>query len=190
MKLYSGDESKSHLFTLYFLDSHAYATSWNMFKSSYDWIKDSQINWFRQVSQSIKMIERPWSPPVLEDSTFGNIDDDLSTKRTRKASTGPFRLKPRQEKATSLKKPNAMAIFHIPLKEVYDMKPDTGRDGSALVVGGGDESRGGPKKGDFFEKGLMKQTEVGSELDAVGDVEYRAALANALPEVKVLLNGK
>lgn len=187
MKIYSADASKTQLLTLYFLDSHAYVTSWNMFKSSYDWIKDSQTNWYNQISQSIKKIERPFRPPILEDSTFGNIEDDLN-RRTAKGR--PLRLAKRQEIATTLKKPNAMAIFHIPLKEVYDLKPDIGSDGKALVVGGGQESRGGPKKGDFFEKGLMKQTEVGSDLDAAGDAEYTAALSDALPEVKVLLNGR
>lgn len=159
-----------------------------MFKSTYDYIKDNQINWFRQVSQGMKAIERPFKPPVLEDSTFGNIEDDLSTGRTRKR--GPTRLQKRQEIATTLRKPNAMAIFHIPLKELYDLKPDTGSDGNALVIGAGQEERGAPKKGDFFEKGLMKQSEIGSENDIGDDMDFKEALSTAAPEVKVILNGK
>lgn len=187
LKVRSADDSHTHLLTLYFLDSHAYISSWNMFKSTYDYIKDNQINWFRQVSQGVKSIERPFKPPVLEDSTFGNIEDDLGTARRKRGS--PSRLSPRQEIATTLKKPNAMAIFHIPLKEVYDKKPDVSSDGTALVVGTGQEERGGPKDGDFFEKGLMKQREIGSENDVGGDPEFKAALAGAAPEVKVILNG-
>lgn len=189
LKLRSADDSKTHLLTLYFLDSHAYVTGWNVFKSTYDYIKDNQINWFRQVSQGIKSIERPFRPPVLEDSTFGNIEDDL--RSADRGKRGPSRLAaPRQEIATSLKKPNALAIFHIPLKEVYDMKPDVGSDGNSLVVGTGQEERGAPKNGDFFEKGLLKQTDIGSDNDAAGDAEFKAALAEAAPEVKVILNGE
>jgi hypothetical protein len=170
------------------LDSHAYISGWNVFKSTYDYIKDNQINWFRQVSQGIKAIERPFKPPVLEDSTFGNIEDDLS--RSRRIKRRPSRLQPRQEIATALKKPNAMAIFHIPLKEVYDMKADIGVNGEELIRGTGQEERGGPKEGNFFEKGLIKQTEIGSENDVGGDPEFKAALLGAAPEVKVVLNGK
>lgn len=187
MKIRSADESKTHLLTLYFLDSHAYVSGWNVFKSTYDYIKDNQINWYRQISQGIKPIERPFKPPVLEDSTFGNLEDDLSTANTIRRR--PSRLEARQALATTLKKPNALAIFHIPLKEVYDMKPDVGSDGNALVVGSGQEERGAPKNGDFFSKGLLKQTEIGSENDAAGDAEFKAALTEALPEVKVILNG-
>lgn len=169
-----------------------------MFSYAYDHIKDSQINWFKQQSQKIKKIERPYAPPVLEDSTFGGIADDLapvgteSTVRRRGMKGAARRLPTRQAvDATSiLKKPNAMAIFHIPLKEVYDQKPDTGSDGKPLTYGSFEEGRGAPKDGDFFQKGLVKQTELGSDTDVDMNSEDIAALQTAKPEVKVILNGR
>jgi hypothetical protein len=161
-------------------------------RAKYDYLKDSQIHWFRQQSQSMKMIERPYKPPVLEDATFGNIDNDIdgNSDRRRAGMTGPRRLTSRQEIASTLKKPNAMAIFHIPLREVYDTKPDVGKDGKALIIGSQKEDWGSPTKGDFFAKGLLKQTELGSDTDAEGDAELAIALNEAKPEVKVILNGE
>ena len=47
--------SKTHLLTLYFLDSGSYASGvldwFGLFHGSeYDWIRESQINWFLQES--------------------------------------------------------------------------------------------------------------------------------------------
>ncbi|KAK3838377.1 MAG: Metallo-dependent phosphatase-like protein [Linnemannia elongata] len=45
------DKEKNGRFTLYFLDSGAY--SFNLAYPGYDWIKEDQVEWFRQTSQAI-----------------------------------------------------------------------------------------------------------------------------------------
>jgi len=181
LQLYSADESKTALFTLYFLDSHAYASTLNPFTSEYDFLKDSQITWFKNQSSTIQAIERPYSPPNLSNDTFG-ITDDLQ-KRADLASR-------------TLKKPNAMAIFHIPLPEVYDEPPDMdAKSQSPLLYGTEEKGRGAPKKNSgFFTKALLAQTELGpvqavDMQEVEDDPDYAAAMLNARPEVKVILNG-
>lgn len=179
LKLYSADESRTVLFTLYFLDSHAYKASLNPWSSEYDFLKESQIQWIRNMSASVKPIQRPYKPPVLSDETFGLWNGTSGIRRQ-----------------TQYKKPNAMAIFHIPLPEVYDSSPDIDAKSKApLVMGEIEEGRGAPKKNSgFFEKAIIAQTEVGSmqEVDPAlveSDPDYAAAVAHAKPEIKVILNG-
>ena len=197
IKLLSADESRTHLFTLYFLDSHAYASSLNPWNYEYDYIKQSQIDWFKNESQAIRNIERPFVPPTLENSTFGLLGDDERRKRSK---TGKKRLITRQEASTlpALAKPNAMAIFHIPLAEVYDAPPDSdAKTGDPLVFGNTESGRGAAKvdKAHFFDKAVLMQTELGSRVDTLDsidldeDPEVTKAILNAKPEVKVILNG-
>ena len=196
LKLYSADESRTPLFTLYFLDSHAYLNGLNPFSTDYDYLKESQIRWFNNESSYIKSIQRPYTPPILSNTTYGVVNDidryraSPSQKRRVSARLGSSPV------TTTLKKPNAMAIFHIPLPEVYDEQPDIDpKSGSPLVFGSEDEGRGAPKKNtQFFEKALLAQTELGPA-QAVNakavedDPDYAAALLNAKPEVKVIMNG-
>lgn len=196
LKVYSADESRTPLFTLYFLDSHALASSLNPFSSEYDTLKDSQIQWFKNESNHVKPIERPYSPPILANSTFG-LKNDIDLRYKMRAQSR--RLTSRLASSTamsSLKKPNAMAIFHIPLPEVYDEQPDIDqKSGSPLVFGSEEEGRGAPKKNSgFFDKALLAQTELGpvqavGEMEVDDDPDYAAAVINAKPEVKVILNG-
>lgn len=200
IKLYSADQSRTHLFTLYFLDSHGYIDSLNPWNFDYDYLKQSQIEWFNNQSSSIRNIERPFVPPTLVNSTFG-LTDGLGDDRKQRTRRGKDRLAARQAAASgppALAKPNAMAIFHIPLPEVYDSVPDTdAKSGDPLVFGVTEEGRGAAKvdKAHFFDNAIMQQTELGSREDTVDPIEVdddpnvAAAILNAKPEVKVILNG-
>ncbi|KAJ3496764.1 hypothetical protein NLJ89_g10439 [Agrocybe chaxingu] len=168
LKVYSPDASKTHILTLYFLDSGSYSKGffdWFGFftPTEYDWIRQSQIDWFLQESATIKPIERPFRPDTGKD--MGSIWNRQSDQVI------PFTKK--------LAKPNALMFFHIPLPESYakpDINPQTGK---ALDVGiRGQEPAGNAKKSDnFFEKGLLTALE--SEHVAKGNA----------PEVKVIGNG-
>lgn len=89
------DRSATPLLTLYFLDSHAYAktSAWTFWKpADYDWIKQSQIDWYLEQSQKVNAIERPFTPDGAKD--IGNVWA-------------------RAEK--TLAKPIGLMFFHIPL---------------------------------------------------------------------------
>ncbi|KAJ6610238.1 Metallo-dependent phosphatase-like protein [Mycena sp. CBHHK59/15] len=150
LKVRSADASKMHLLTLYFLDSGSYSKGfynfWGWFTpTAYDWIRQSQIDWFLQESASINPIERPFSPDTSKD--FGH-----NWVRQNSDQIPP--------QATKLAKPNAMMFFHIPLPETYDT-PDTSTSGRPLDIGiSGLEAKGNAQKSDgFFEKGILKALE-------------------------------
>ncbi|KAH9942026.1 Metallo-dependent phosphatase [Amylocystis lapponica] len=168
LKVMSADASKTHLLTLYFLDSGAYskgAFDWLGFfvPTEYDWIHQDQIEWFLQESASIDQVERPFTPDSGKD--LGDI-----WKRQAGEQLTP--------ETRRLAKPNALMFFHIPLQEAYsaaDLNPSTGQP---LDVGTHDEGQGSAKKQDgFFHKGLLQATE--SDHRAGGNVQ----------EVKVVANG-
>ncbi|KAI0917949.1 hypothetical protein AcV5_002750 [Taiwanofungus camphoratus] len=169
LKVMSADSSKTHLLTLYFLDSGSYSKGFlNWFglfvPTEYDWIHQDQIDWFLQESSSIDPIERPFTPDSGKD--LGDLWErqamDQITPDTRR-----------------LAKPNALMFFHIPLEESYaapDVDPNTGRP---LDVGLHDlEGQGSARKQDgFFHKGLLQALE--SDHRAGGNAK----------EVKVVSNG-
>lgn len=168
LKVMSADASKTHLLTLYFLDSGAYSDGfWDFFglfqPTAYDWIRESQINWFLERSASINQIERPFTPDSGKD--FGN----MWAKRQDQLVPDIKRLA----------KPNALMFFHIPLPESYSKADTDPRTGKPLDVGiHGQESPGNAKKNDgFFEKAILKAPE-----------SDHTAKGNAL-EVKVIGNG-
>ncbi|KAM6496960.1 Metallo-dependent phosphatase-like protein [Amanita muscaria] len=168
LKVMSADASKTHLLTLYFLDSGAYAEgllSWLGFAegSDYDWIHEDQINWFLQNSASIDHIERPFHPDTGKDlATIWPRQSDQLTPVTRK-----------------LAKPNALMFFHIPLPEAFYKADTDPRTGKTLDIGThGLEGPGNAKhNGDFFEKGVLQA----KENDRRNSV--------FMPEVKVVANG-
>jgi len=169
LKVKSADASRTHLLTLYFLDSGSYSSGvsdWlGLFHGSeYDWIHQDQINWFLQESGSINAIERPFKPDGAKDlsSIWKRQGVEQVTPNTRR-----------------LAKPNAIMFFHMPLQETFskaDVDPQTGRP---LDVGISDlEGKGSAKGNDgFFEKGLMSALESSHRARGV----YR--------EVKVVANG-
>jgi len=102
LRVSSADASKTHLLTLYFIDSGAYAAGlidWFGFflPTEYDYIHQDQIDWFLQESDSINPVIRPFTPDGSKD--FGSVWE-------RQQHTPP------QQK---LAKPNALVFFHIPL---------------------------------------------------------------------------
>ncbi|OBZ66763.1 putative inactive purple acid phosphatase 29, partial [Grifola frondosa] len=169
LKVKSADPSKTHLLTLYFLDSGSYSTGfWNWFgffiPTEYDWIHQDQIDWFLQESSAMDPIERPFTPDGAKDL------GDIWERQTSDQITGDRRR---------LAKPNALMFFHIPLQETYsaaDVNPTTGKP---LDVGVHDmEPNGAAKKQDgFFHKGILQAMES----------DHRAG-GNAR-EVKVVANG-
>jgi len=169
LKVFSADPSKTHLLTLYLLDSGGYSKGvfdWFGFfhPTEYDWIRQDQIDWFRQESAMINPIERPFTPDGASD--FGSIWKRQASQVT--------------PDARKLAKPNALMFFHIPLKESYDEVPDMDPDtGIPLDIGIHDiEERGDAKQSDgFFDKAILQTFE--SDHSASGQ----------LKEVKVISNG-
>lgn len=168
-----------HLFTLYFLDSHARQPRklpWVW--SDYDYLKPNQIEWFLNTSASIKPIERPFTP----DGT-----DDLDKIWKRRTQNGKSRFNARaQEKA--LAKPNAMMFFHIPVIESYepiDLDEETGEEIDVGVELGGDGPGSSKTNGGFFEHGLLKAPAVPPE---VQDIDTPSGLGSE-HEVKVVGHG-
>jgi len=169
LKIKSADPSKTHLLTLYFLDSGSYSKGYldwfGFFKpTEYDYLHQNQIDWFLQESGSIKPIERPFSLDTAKD--LGGLWERQS----------PDQLTPDTRK---LAKPNAMMFFHIPLQESYSQADMDTRTGARLDVGLHNlEPKGSAKKNEgFFEKGLLKAME--SDHLAGGNAR----------EVKVIGNG-
>ncbi|KAF5316200.1 hypothetical protein D9619_006271 [Psilocybe cf. subviscida] len=166
LKVFSPDASKTHILTLYFLDSGSYSKGfldWFGFftPTEFDYIRQSQTDWFLQESASIQHIERPFHP---------DGGKDIGSVWRRQEQITPVTRK--------LAKPNALMFFHMPLTETYN-KPDTNpRTGKTLDVGKtGLEPPGNAKGNDqFFEKGILRAM----ESDHV---------ANQAREVKVIGNG-
>ncbi|RDX54151.1 Metallo-dependent phosphatase [Lentinus brumalis] len=168
LKVKSADPSKTHLLTLYFLDSGSYYTGvwdwWGIFHpTEYDYLRQNQIDWFLQESSSIDAIERPFIPDGAKD--LGGI----WARQNGQVVPGERRLA----------KPNALMFFHIPMQESYsaaDVNPATGLP---LDVGQHDlEESGAAKKQDgFFHKGLLQALES----------DHRAG--GRATEVKVVANG-
>jgi len=153
IKLHSGDASRTHIFTLYFLDSHARQKQKYMWShADYDYLKPSQIGWFLNTSESIKPIERPFTP----DGT-----DDLG--KIWRRGTARHRLARQDEGAQkNFAKPNAMMFFHIPLPESYGPVDKDLVTEEALDVGFQAEGEYGASKTNsgFFDGGLKKAKEI------------------------------
>ncbi|KAF8519664.1 Metallo-dependent phosphatase-like protein [Gautieria morchelliformis] len=171
LKVRSADASKTHLLTLYLLDSGSYDSGFFDFfgfvPTSYDYLKDTQIEWFLSESAKISPIKRPFVPDGARD--LGNL--------WKRQAVLPSESR--------LAKPNAMMFFHIPLPEassiclscsihgltVPDIDPSTGKD---LDVGQQLDGPGAAKKNaGFFVKALLNATEDdgghGREVKVVGN---------------------
>ncbi|ORY21337.1 Metallo-dependent phosphatase-like protein [Naematelia encephala] len=173
IKLHSHDASRTHLFTLYFLDSGSYQKkkfSWS--KAEYDYIKESQIEWFRNASSGIKPIQRPFTPDGAED--LGHI----WSRKSR-----PSRI---ARQTTKLAKPNAMMWFHIPLPEAYNPADVAGFDGDELDVGDQFDWAGSSKHNSgFFYNGIKQSFETVQDEDEATEWGGTTKVA----EVKVLSHG-
>ena len=126
LPIHSPDESSDPLFSLYFLDSHSSHKTSLFSGYAYDWLKDSQISWFKSTSNAVKAILRPYKGPAdlsTEDVAFGwdkglgsspYSDDRAGTIQALNDKRSRRRRPKRQPVGQELKKPNAMAFFHIP----------------------------------------------------------------------------
>lgn len=159
-----------HIFTLYFLDSGDYqarALLWS--KPDYDYIKQSQIDWFLNTSSTIKPIERPFQPDGTAD--LGHIWQKRST---------PSRIS-RQDAERRLAKPNAIMWFHIPLPEAYEPADKDTTSGNDLDVGDQIDGAGSSKhNGGFFNNGIKQAFETSGP-------DHDTTMPTA--EVKVLSHG-
>lgn len=120
LKIHSADASRTHLASVYLLDSGDYIKSVIPFKTpEYDYLRKSQIDWYLSTSASVQAVERPFVPDGADD--LGGI---------WRRQSRPARLSTtRQDKERTLSKPNALMFFHIPLQEhtdTPDLDPDTG----------------------------------------------------------------
>ncbi|CAL1715541.1 unnamed protein product [Somion occarium] len=169
LKVWSADASKTHLLTLYFLDSGSYSKGWFdiggiLHGTEYDWIHQDQIDWFLEESSRISAIERPFTPDGAKDFSdlWERQSSDQLTPTTRR-----------------LAKPNALMFFHIPLEEAYSAADVDTRTGKPLNVGQHDiEGPGNAKRqAGFFHKGVL----------AAKTSDHRAGGDDR--EVKVIANG-
>lgn len=116
--------SATPLLTLYFLDSGAYIPNgiawWKPLQ--YDYIRESQIDWFLGESNAIQTIERPFKPDGAKD--LGKV--------WRRRGTGIRRMDLEERQASTggsssggkkLAKPNAIMFFHIPMC-VFQLEPN------------------------------------------------------------------
>jgi hypothetical protein len=172
IKIRASDASHIHLFTLYFLDSHANQKRHLPWQNpDYDYLKQSQIDWFRNESAAIRPIERPFTPDGADD--LGKI--------WRRAQEGKNRLDV-QEGSRRLAKPNAMMFFHIPIAQSYGPVDTDSLTGDALDVGTqlpGDGPGNSKTEGGMFEHGLLEALES----------EEAEGLGEAATEVKVIGHG-
>ncbi|CDZ97861.1 Predicted DNA repair exonuclease SIA1 [Phaffia rhodozyma] len=152
LKVYSHDPSKTHLASIYMIDSGSYQKATSVFQKTtgYDYIKQSQIDWYLSTSSKIGLIERPFQPDTASDL------EGIWTKRKR---GGPKRTRQINTGERTLVKPNALMFFHIPLPEHInpaDLDPDTGvplDTGLLLDTGGSSSVNSG-----FFENGIKQAT--------------------------------
>ncbi|KAL7419143.1 Phosphatase dcr2 [Cryptotrichosporon argae] len=173
IKLRSPDASRTHIFTLYFLDSHAeQKVTLPWVKADYDYLKTSQIEWFRNVSSHIKPIQRPFTPDGADD--LGNI---------WRARSLPSRLDARQ--TSKLARPNAMMWFHIPLPEAYNDADTDRASGQHLEMGDQLDTPGSSKHNSGFFYNAIKESYEQGGTD--GDVEWFGD--EKVTEVKVLSHG-
>ncbi|KAF8325842.1 Metallo-dependent phosphatase-like protein [Cantharellus anzutake] len=153
LKVRSPDPSKTHLLTLYFIDSGAYASrGWSFWKPpEYDWIKPV-------CSHRIDPIERPFTPDGGKD--LGHIWNVALESRQNQSSK-------------TLAKPNAMVFFHIPLPEAYYPADEDTKKPSRFNVGEELDGPGSPKHNSgFFEAGILRVTESeagGREIKVIGN---------------------
>jgi len=180
LQVKSYDPSATPLLTLYFLDSGAYIPNgiawWKPLQ--YDYIRESQIDWFLGESNAIEPIERPFKPDGAKD--LGKI--------WRRRGTGIRRMDLEERQASTggsssagkkLAKPNAIMFFHIPIKMTVDPADIDTKTSKKLDVGTSSTYGGSEKDAGFFQNAILKALEVSDPKTAQG----------AVPEVKVIANG-
>ncbi|KAI7943492.1 hypothetical protein MJO28_011020 [Puccinia striiformis f. sp. tritici] len=138
----------TQLLSLYFLDSHDYprrsiSQLWDLAmggNNKFDWIKKSQIEWYKKSSNEQPRILRPYEP------SQGYQDRSKSMSNTEK------------------KKPIGLMFFHIPLPEAYGTADINPRSHGELVFGNQREGRLNAEAGDEFFKNAILTTPISDSL--------------------------
>ncbi|QRV74007.1 hypothetical protein RhiJN_02021 [Ceratobasidium sp. AG-Ba] len=180
LEVKSYDSSATHLLTLYFLDSGAYLPGGIMWWKplEYDYLHESQIQWFLSESNAIDPIERPFTPNGAKD--LGKIwkRQEAGKRRmgreARQAAAGGNKSGEKK-----LAKPNALMFFHIPLKISVDPADINTKTSTKLDVGKSQKYGGSAKDDGFFDKGILKAFEIPATETTKGSGT----------EVKVIANG-
>ncbi|KAL7412473.1 Metallo-dependent phosphatase-like protein [Mrakia frigida] len=179
LKIYSGDASKMHLASIYMLDSGAYAPKklpFGIGSDQYDWLKESQINWYLETSASISLISRPFQPDTgidLGDSWFSErrVSSPPAARHLLPPSKPKREQQRRQQQDPVLKKPAGLMFFHIPLPE-HVLEGDKDEEGNEMDVGIQMDSGGSPDfNSGFFEKGVLQGEDGvgGREVKVIGN---------------------
>ena len=202
LKVASADASKTHLLTLYFLDSGAYAaglfTWFGFFPTEYDYIHQDQMDWFLQESGMVYAygrgatiltcltlsLDQPYCATVHARRRqglwqyLGTSATPTSGAETRKTECAY--VFPHPSVRLDIKKPQRfIQLTHRRSQETYSTPDTDPRTGQPLDIGTSDlESPSSAKKNaGFFEKGLLHALET----------PHRGA--GGIPEVKVVGNG-
>lgn len=135
--------------------------------TEYDWLKESQIDWYRNQSEHQPTLVRPYRPAGYRPA--GSPSPHL-TKLVR-----------RQQKSRKTRKPPAIMFFHIPLPEAYEKADKITATGGELVYGNQRQGPMCPNKGvGFFERGVLNVT------DGAGETEVKV-IANGHAHVCTIL---
>lgn len=127
--------------------------------TEFDWLKESQIDWYKNTSAHQPKLLRPYWPSEI---SRDRARDDSSTKLIR-----------RQQVPRTLRKPPAIMFFHIPVPEAYETADKNPETGGQLLFGNQKQGPMCPMKGvGFFERAVLNTT------DGAGETE-----------VKVIANG-
>jgi len=158
----------TQLLSLYFLDSHDYprktlAQIWDMAMGGtrkYDWLKKSQIAWYKEESRRQPRVLRPY-----------NTSEEYRVR----AQSSTLRDGEKQ-------KPIGMMFFHIPLPEAYAAADTNPSSHGELWFGNQLEAPSHAEVGDQFFQNAILASSI--------DDQHRAANTSAFePEIKVIANG-
>lgn len=169
IKLRSPTVDSIHLFTMYFLDSGAYAPRdpWHPFSNTgYDWIRQDQIDWMLGISSKITNIARPYVPDGGKD--LGKLWDRAQRRKSASSTRGKDSRDDINDEgrvwdtgiSSRLSKPKALLFSHIPVPEAF-APSDHDDHGAALSFGEWLETaavKGAQKKKGVFEA-LVSQKE-------------------------------
>lgn len=107
-------DGSTALLSLWFFDSgnHApFSILHPLDKLRYDWVRDDQIDWFRERSREYAAVPRPYKPPA-------NVSSSMERRRSSSHSL----------------RPPGIVFVHIPVPEAFD-EVDSDAHGNGLVIG-------------------------------------------------------
>lgn len=162
--LHSPHADHTHLASLYFMDSGAHVPeqkdtqsgwfpSWmgsgnklsdGPYSSHYGYIHRSQIDWFDQLSTSVKTSVRPYHPDTGHDlPPLWPAEGGVNAKRAKQIDHSTrMERRPLSKRRETLHKPPAIMFQHIPVPEAFNATVDTNAEGKKLVFGERKETAG------------------------------------------------